>query len=259
MVAPPATITIAMADKINHGGFRMWWWSSLEAAERWGDWANIALVSALAIGVVATFLIVSTTNVKEGHWRESRRQSDEKIAELTNQTEQLRKARLELERAVSPRILEQGLTAQSLRRFSDTLFLVLSPADFEPRRTAGQIRFMLRHANWKPFTDPVQALGSPFRDGVEVGLWRTMFDERARAAANALVSILNENGIEAKTTGSLTGLVDKNDPGLPGKPSAPAVIVVRVGPKPLPASLQLDPGKIPADPKGNRMFGNIVE
>jgi len=104
-----------MADKMNHGGRRMWWWSSLEAAERWGDWANVALVAALAVGVVATYLIVSTTNVKEHHWREFRQQSDERIAE---QTRKAREAELKLEqlrRTAAPRSLNSDIFAETLK------------------------------------------------------------------------------------------------------------------------------------------------
>jgi hypothetical protein len=67
----------------------------------------------------------------------------EEIGKLTVEAETLRKQNLELEQAVSPRWLEQGLTSAALRAFAGTSFLVVSPTDFEPKRAAGQIRKML--------------------------------------------------------------------------------------------------------------------
>ncbi|MGI8568472.1 MAG: hypothetical protein ACR2KT_05100 [Methylocella sp.] len=59
----------------------------------------------------------------------SRRQKAE-IVELEGKTEELRKKNLDMEVAVSPRILEQGLTAKALKPFSDMSFVVISPSDF---------------------------------------------------------------------------------------------------------------------------------
>jgi hypothetical protein len=63
----------------------MWWWSSLQSAERWADGANIALVLALLVGVIATYLIVKTTNVKERYWAESRETSQLRITQLESE------------------------------------------------------------------------------------------------------------------------------------------------------------------------------
>jgi len=76
----------------------MWPFSemSLPAATLWGDIANLVLVVSLIAGVIATFVIVRTSNVKEHHWDTLREQSRVKIAELESLTA---KANADLEQA----------------------------------------------------------------------------------------------------------------------------------------------------------------
>jgi septal ring factor EnvC (AmiA/AmiB activator) len=69
--------------------------------------------------------------------------TNERAAKLANETEQLKAKNFPFESAISPRILEQTVTAKKLEPFSDISFRIVSPSDFEPKRTAGQIRFML--------------------------------------------------------------------------------------------------------------------
>jgi hypothetical protein len=59
-----------MAGTKNQSGKRMWPFAdvSLEWATWWGEAANITLIICLLGGVLATFAIVRTTNVKEHHW-----------------------------------------------------------------------------------------------------------------------------------------------------------------------------------------------
>jgi len=64
---------------------------SLSAATTIGNLANIGLVGSLVIGVISTFLIVRTADVKGRHWDIAREQSRERIAELSMQGDQLRK------------------------------------------------------------------------------------------------------------------------------------------------------------------------
>jgi len=61
----------------------MWPFSemSLERVSFVSDIANIVFLVSLVAGVVAMFFIVVTSGVKERHWAELRRQSDEQIAE----------------------------------------------------------------------------------------------------------------------------------------------------------------------------------
>jgi hypothetical protein len=123
----PARTMNAMAGIKNQSGKRMWPFAdvSLETATLWGEAANITLLVCLLGGVLATFVIVRTTNVKEHHWDAARDKSAREIAELTKQGDQLRKdtadaneraaeasqkaaeATLELTKLKTPRILSQ--------------------------------------------------------------------------------------------------------------------------------------------------------
>jgi hypothetical protein len=166
-----------------------------------------------------------------------------KIAETQRETEQLRDKNLSLERAISPRILEQNLAGRLLKPFSNTEVTVISLQDFEPRRTAGQIRFMLRSvAGWKKFPGPLPRMA--FFDGVVVHT--SLGTQPTRAAAEAFVSVLKNNGIEART-------------GYPVQELGTNGVLVVVGPKPLPSGLQLKPENVPADKHGNRVWGNTLE
>jgi hypothetical protein len=98
--------------------------------------AGIVGVIFTGVGVVA--LYVSATNAQKQIAKETTRAET-----LAKETEELKAKNLAVEAAISPRILEQSVTAKKLEPFSDIHFRVVSPPDFEARRTAGQIRFML--------------------------------------------------------------------------------------------------------------------
>ena len=73
-----------MPPKKNQSGRGMWPFEelSLSGATLLGDLANLALLVCLVGGVIATFVIVRTTNVKEKYWDIAREQSHERIKGL---------------------------------------------------------------------------------------------------------------------------------------------------------------------------------
>lgn len=186
---------------------------------------------------------IAALNMESEKSREGIAQANAEVAKANENVETLRAKNLEFEKAVSPRILEQNLTAQKLKQYSGISVLVVSPSDFEPKRTAGQIRFMLAQAGWKRLTGLLKT-DSPFFDGVVVHA--ALSSEHVINAADALVSVLNENGIEARR-------------GYPVMELGPSAVLVEVGPKPLPPSLRLKPESVKADEHGNKVWGNIME
>ena len=84
---------VNMPTTKTQSGKRMWPFSemSLDSASLWGDIANLTLLCSLVVGVISTFVIVRTENVKEHHWDIDRQHSSERIAELDNETVKLRK------------------------------------------------------------------------------------------------------------------------------------------------------------------------
>jgi hypothetical protein len=190
-------------------------------------------------------------------------QAKERTAKLEHEAAVLRNKILELEKAFSPRVLEQGLTAQALSKFAGVPFAVVSPSDFEPKRTAGQIRFLLDAAHWLRFTEALRQPFFAYPDGVTVHIMGTVSksNDPASRAAEALVSVLKQNQIEARVGSPLARIDEDGRPVLfipPTSSAPPNVVVVEVGPKPLPPTLQLSPD-IPADERGNKVWGNIAE
>lgn len=182
---------------------------------------------------------------------------EKEASDAERETEVLRATNLELEKAISPRTLEQSVSANILSRFAGIPFVVISPADFEPKRTAGQIRFTLLQAKWVRFTEPLDLGEFKFFDGVTihvVGIPNS--DDPAQRAADTLVSVLENNGIVARE-GFPSLRNDKQGrplmPKFPFSLNPPNVIVVEVGPKPLPESLKMPP------PSGGGIWGNIAE
>jgi hypothetical protein len=173
--------------------------SALSNALSWVNvfwWVKLGAAGIVALGVFLEFA---------GDWfsRPFEKTIDdartEEIARLTTEAEALRNQNLELEKAVSPRVLEQTTTAKALSQFAGVPFVVISPADFEPKRTAGQIRWVLNQAKWVRFTEPLNLAQFPFFDGVSVHVMGGVIrpGDAAQTAAQALISVLNDNGIVA--------------------------------------------------------------
>jgi hypothetical protein len=87
---------------------------SLDVASRISDWANFFFIGSLVVGVVSTVLISRMANVKEDHWNELRRTSDEKIAEA-NARQKEAELKLELLRkVVGPRSFDFEILKKEL-------------------------------------------------------------------------------------------------------------------------------------------------
>jgi outer membrane murein-binding lipoprotein Lpp len=265
--------------------------SALASAETWLSVLGIAkLVAAflVAIGVVIEFggdwVARPYENVvKEAREAEVRALNNEtaqlsaeaeaakseiakasaEVAKANERTEALRKQNLDMETLLSPRILEQNLTAEKLKQFADVAFLVVSPTDFEPRRTAGQIRFMLEHAGWKKFRGKI-AVSPGYFGGIVVHPLLKLDRKREMEAADALVSIFKQNNIAAQIGAPMPRANENGEIILPVmRPQDEAgltdAIFIEVGPKPLPTSMELKPENVPSDSRGNKMYGNISE
>jgi len=109
----------------------MWPFSemSLATASLVGTIANWVLLVSLLSGVLSTFVIVKTSDVKEDHWAEDRRISNERIAELTTQGDLARKetaqAKLELQQLRFPRRLDSDKLKAGIEGIPPQFFEVL--------------------------------------------------------------------------------------------------------------------------------------
>jgi hypothetical protein len=223
--------------------------------DRLSDLANTVFLLTLFIGALATGIVIWTSKIKEANLARELSAASERAASLEKRAEELKSRNLALEEAISPRILEQVETSQKLKAFSDVSFQVKSPTDFEPRRAAGQIRYILSKAGWmKRILET--SIRPDYFDGVHVRGWLGYLNkptidpserqgsQRSVAAAAALVNVLNEAGIAAAL-------------GPPDPDIGPYAVLVEVGPKPLPLEMQMTPASTSNEHQKNQEWGNI--
>jgi hypothetical protein len=182
-------------------------------------------------------------NERAGQANERAGALEVQAAQLKLKAEELHKQNLELQEAVSPINLEQGLTSYALKPYADVAFVVVSLNDYRTDQTAGQIRWMLLEAGWKKYQGPVRVF-KPFGEGVLVRSWLPPDGARGDEAKDALVEILKKNGIKVSK-------------GAPIKELGPNVVYIEVGPKPLPEGLQ-DKSETPRNPHGFSERGNYA-
>jgi hypothetical protein len=232
------------------------WGATLEYWDKRGVWLMILGgglgFAALGATVASSFILWKVAGVAQSDLETKTRDHDKELGtqrstadKLKKETEELRAKNLAFEKALVPRNVEQNLAAQALKEFKGLSDLVLSSNDPEARRTAGQIRWLLRQAGWSRFSGTIaDPFASPemFRTGVEVRPGMSMV---AQAAAARLVAVLKDSDVDAKV-GAPNG-------------AGNSIILVQVGLKPLPPSLQVDASKMPADARGNKMWGNTEE
>lgn len=161
----------------------MWPFSelSLSAATRLSDLANLILIMSLVAGVIATFVIVQTGNIKEAFWDKDRDQSREKVAKLNNETERLKADNLALQTAMLPRHI--GIIGfngppkaqewfAGIESFAATEIFIQVVADPEAQNLANEIAIALSTlGGWKPqFIDEKRSHvpASAIRDGVNI-------------------------------------------------------------------------------------------
>jgi hypothetical protein len=180
--------------------------------------------------------------------------------ELEIKAEELRKANLDLEATLSPRLFDdQDGAAKALRPFVPISAAIEYLPDLECSRTAEQINFTLQQAGWQVIKHEAANAGAKFFDGVIVQVsddltprlagtpqggaandelvrrWRDtrQLVKHGSAAADTLVGELNKTHIGARTSA-----VDDAYP--------TGTIVVRIGMKPIP------PGRAHSWMWGNR-------
>jgi hypothetical protein len=138
---------------------------SLETASKIADWATVFLIASLVVGVVSTFLIYRMANVKEEHWAELRRQSDERIADANARTKE---AELELERLKKPRNLDIASFLKALNGIKPAVVQVLYVRECSDCSWVAQfIGSFLNTAGWKAEWGPIDekaAASGPWRN-----------------------------------------------------------------------------------------------
>ena len=131
--------------------------------------------------------------------------ANERAAEANRKAEEERLARVELEKAFSPRSAGDQLSfATKLKPFAGTQMIVETLADVEVSRLAGQIAFVFQMADWKIVSASKMLDDTLFTDGVTVGANTAPWNEEGQLmqddtgpAANVLVAELKAREVEA--------------------------------------------------------------
>lgn len=198
-------------------------------------------------------------------------QANKAAAEAKERAAALEVQAADLERAISPRIIDQGQMSRSLRPFSGVTVRTLVVFDFEARRLGATLNVGLKMAGWNPFL--LQNSSASIPDGVKVvyagsipvrnfGLlseqgFRSI--ERGERAANAIVASLKQDNIVAiadRFEGRFLCQTGAQD--VCAAFPAPGEVLTLIGAKPLDSMItqkQTDEF-FKRDPSGNVFFGN---
>jgi hypothetical protein len=129
---------------------------SLSTATLVGTLANWGLLASLIAGVISTFLIVKTADVKEEHWDKLREASSERIAEANARALE---AGLALEKFKAPRQLKGDEFVKALEgKPKAPVEIVFVRDDPECWQLAMQIRDWLKTAKWE-YSEPAAITG----------------------------------------------------------------------------------------------------
>jgi hypothetical protein len=149
---------------------------SLPLANKIAEIANSVLILSLVAGVVSTFTVVLMTGIKEKYWEADRRASQERVAALTTQGDQLRKetaeanaraaeAQLALERLKTPRTLgptRQEAIADAVRPFAGQRYrAAISQAADDGVAFWESLYTTLERATWKFIEAGRPSIGNP--------------------------------------------------------------------------------------------------
>jgi len=148
--------------------------------------------------------------------------------------------RLELEQAVSPRIMEQHKSSNALKVLPGITAIITNVPDIESQRMAGQLAATLNMAGWRIQFSPYNP-ADIYPDGViiEKNVGALPKHELGPKAAELLLSQLHANKIESRT--------------MPARDLPSNTIVVRVGFKPYTFfSDKMNPGE------SVRVHGNMI-
>lgn len=209
--------------------------------------ASWALIASLVVGVLATYAIVVSGNIKEKKFKleisranadaenakadaakaqEGIAKSHEKTEELKHKNllleskvEEERRSRIDLEQAVSPRIMEQHKSSEALKVLTGITSIISNLPDIESQRMAGQLAATLNMSGWKIQFSPYDPKDI-YPDGVviEKNVGAIPKEDLAPKAAELLLTQLKANKIESRT--------------FPSRGLPPNTIHIKVGFKP---------------------------
>jgi hypothetical protein len=175
---------------------------SPELADVISWWANWILVGALVVGMLATYAIVVSGNVKEANLKRE-------LAEQARRTAEAELARAKIEARLAPRLLPQSRQnelASKLSKFKgQRVTIVASPSTPESEMFARTLGAPLKDAGWELTILPGTATATYlFPTGVIIAFAVDVSkpvilptNTEQEAASNVLAEFLNGLGIDA--------------------------------------------------------------
>lgn len=173
----------------------------------------------LEVKAAETQLLAEDARADAAKAHEKTEELRKKNLTLESKVEEERRSRMELEQAVSPRIMEQYKSSGALKTLTGVTAIISSIPDLESQKMARQLATTLSMAGWKyqfaPY-DPKEV----YSDGVviEKNVGAIPKEDIAPKAAELLLSQLKINKIESRT--------------MPATDLPPNTIVVKIGFKP---------------------------
>ena len=200
-------------------------WPSFETASSAYNLANVFLVGALVVGVIATLVVVWMGNVKEEYLRrdiagahERGKAAEERAAEANKIAEQERLARVKIEEKLAPRRItqkDQQYISTQISEFKGVVGGIgSSPRDIESMRLESGIHAALAEGGWN-LAREIPSHTPMWPGGVAVS---SSLDKASQVAGVKLALALNSVGIFATF--------------MPMLESATPRVFVTVGPKP---------------------------
>ena len=173
-------------------------WPSLETATLVYDKANLFLIAALVVGVIATGLIIWTGKVKEEYLKRDLANTTERAAKAELRAAE---ANLELAKLKAPRTLtakQKNRITEKVNKFPGTTFEVITyPGEPEPVAFSNIIADILVQAGW--LLNPNHSSGSllGLASGVIVVVGKQA-GAKAEEAGIVLLEALISEGVAAK-------------------------------------------------------------
>jgi hypothetical protein len=167
-----------MPQRKTQSSRKMWPFSGvpLEAASFLGDIANLILLVSLVAGVVSTFVIVRTTNVKEHHWDEARKRSDERIIELVAESDKAHAAIAGANERAAIAAQKAAEADERARKSELELVKIQTPRTLTAEQQAAMVKILA------PASKGPVAVFSPFLESTDAKAFAKSIEETLKKA-----------------------------------------------------------------------------
>lgn len=169
-------------------------------------WSQVLAVLFAGVALVSGFIVNKRSSMKIAGLDNSTAHLQKSNLEAQSELEKEKKKRLEMEKSLAPRSIEQGRAAQALKEFAGLDVMLSSINDDEAQNTAGRIRFLLQMAEWNLVADKPPAEDRPFppSDGITITYpFQADKLDRSQDAAEELKDQLAKSDVESNVSSAM--------------------------------------------------------